>query len=80
VRKTACSLLIAACASIANADHPILISDVSGVRGGPITVTTEARALSVQWSDKDSHRWSARFSLDSAQPLISMIAVEAKPS
>ena len=78
MRKTACSLLIAACASIANADHPIIISDVSGVRGGPITVTTEARALSVQWSDKDSHRWSARFWLDSAQPLISMIAVDGK--
>jgi hypothetical protein len=76
VKKFVCSLLIGSCAILSKAQH--IVSNTSGVHQGAIRVAVEEDELTVRWSDKDSRRWITQFSLDAAQPLISMIAVDGK--
>ncbi len=52
--------------------------DLSRVRPGPITVEKSATSATVHWSDAASRPWAAEFSLDSAKPLITAIAVAGK--
>lgn len=52
--------------------------NLSGIKPGPIAVTSSASALTVAWKDNASHRWLATFSLDSSQPLITSIAADGK--
>src|SRR6185503_15163814 len=49
-------------------------ADLSGVKPGPVRVTSTAEALSVEWTDGESKPWRADFSLDPARPLITAIA------
>ena len=55
-----------------------IAADLSGVRGGPIAVTANDGALSVQWSDGQAHTWVARFSLDTTKALIDAVTVNGK--
>ena len=49
--------------------------DVSGVRPGPVTVTSTATSVTAHWSDEANRPWTAEFSLDPKSPLIRAIAV-----
>ena len=49
--------------------------DGSGVRPGPVYVTSTAQSATVHWSDEANRRWTAEFSLDPKAPLITAIAV-----
>jgi len=49
--------------------------DQSGVRPGPVAVTSSADAVTVGWSDESQRPWSAEFSLDPKGPLIRAIRV-----
>jgi hypothetical protein len=53
-----------------------VVADLSGVKPGPIAVSSASQSLDVSWSDKDSHQWRAIFSLDPTKPLITSIAVD----
>ncbi|MGC2402096.1 MAG: hypothetical protein WA510_20045 [Acidobacteriaceae bacterium] len=55
-----------------------LVADISGVRPGPIAVAQDAQSLKVSWRDSISDRWEATFSLDTAKPLITAIAVNGR--
>src|SRR5438876_10949752 len=48
--------------------------DVSGVRPGPVTVTSTASAATVRWNDEADRPWTAEFSLEPRAPLITAIA------
>jgi hypothetical protein len=48
--------------------------DTSGVRPGPVSVTTDREAVTVSWPDESSRTWRAVFSLNPKQPLITSIA------
>ena len=63
---TALLLLI----STANAAVP---ADITQVRPGPATVSSNADSLTVNWPDSDGEMWRAVFSLDPAKPLITSI-------
>jgi hypothetical protein len=52
-------------------------ADLSGVRPGPVRVTSTADSIQVEWSDAASRKWQAVFSLDSAKPLITSIGLGA---
>src|SRR5579863_7985530 len=52
--------------------------DTSGVKSGPITVTSDSQSATVRWKDAASRQWSAEFSLDPAKPLITAISVDGK--
>jgi hypothetical protein len=52
--------------------------DVSGVRPGPIAVTSSGDGVEVQWKDERSRSWTARFSSTAAVPTIASIAVEGR--
>ena len=53
-----------------------ITADISGVRPGPIQVSSDAGALRVRWPDERGRSWTATFSLDIKEPLISTVAVE----
>jgi hypothetical protein len=67
---------LAMCSSVVCAAS--LAVDTSGVRPGPVTVTTVTDALEVHWSDERSRPWTARFSLTAPIPTITSIAVEGR--
>src|ERR1051325_4324238 len=50
-------------------------ADISGLRPGAITVSATADSLTVRWPDEASRMWSAEFSLNSEQRLITAIGV-----
>lgn len=60
---------------VLSALHAAVPFDQSGVRAGPVTVTSTADAVTVHWSDEANHPWSAEFSLDPKAPLIRSIQV-----
>ena len=49
--------------------------DGSGVRPGPVAVTSTADVVTVRWRDEAQREWSAEFSLDPKAALIRSIAV-----
>ena len=51
--------------------------DASGVRPGPVTVTSSGGAVVVAWPDENSRIWTATFSLDPARPLLTSISTGA---
>jgi hypothetical protein len=53
--------------------------DTTGVRPGPVTVTSTAGAVIVTWPDETSRMWRATFSLDAKQPLITSIGTGTTP-
>jgi hypothetical protein len=55
-----------------------IVADVSGVRPGPIAVVQDTQSLKVRWRDTTANQWEATFSLDTAKPLITAIAVNGK--
>src|SRR5260370_38003161 len=48
--------------------------DVSGIRPGPVTVTSTATSATVHWNDEADRPWTAEFSLEPRAPLITAIA------
>jgi hypothetical protein len=52
-------------------------ADISGVRPGPVTVSTSTESLTVRWPDEVSRMWSAEFSLNNERPLITSIGVNS---
>ena len=52
--------------------------DTSGVKTGPVSVTTQDSALQVSWEDGAHHHWQANFSLDTAKPVIAGVSVDAR--
>ena len=52
--------------------------DVSGVRPGPVSVTSSDDEIVVEWPDENGRAWTASFSLDSDDALIRSIAVNDK--
>jgi hypothetical protein len=55
-----------------------ITADLSGIKPGPIAVASSNQALDVAWSDAANHHWKAIFSLDSAKPIITSIAVDGR--
>src|SRR5262245_7245479 len=53
--------------------------DLSGVRPGPISVTRTDDTVAVAWPDETGRTWTAIFSLDPAQPLITAIGSGGDP-
>lgn len=74
MRTTACGLLLFFCAIKVWCSQ--ITTDLSAVRSGPISVSTNDDSLSVRWSDKQAHRWSATFSLDSNKALLTAVTVD----
>jgi hypothetical protein len=70
------TLFVLFCSVTLNAAVPV---DVSGVRAGPISVTESPASLTVEWPGENNRSWSAEFSRDPSQPLISAISVAGKP-
>src|SRR5579862_583289 len=52
--------------------------DTTGVKAGPILVSETPTSATVLWKDAASKQWSATFSLDDKQPLITAISVGGK--
>src|SRR5260370_42632571 len=48
--------------------------DVSGIRPGPVTVTSTATSATVHWNDEADRPWTAEFSLEPRAPLITALA------
>jgi hypothetical protein len=55
-----------------------IAADISGVKTGPIDVSTANGALAVRWSDAAKQQWTAVFALDNKQPLITSISVNGR--
>src|SRR5260370_4687126 len=55
--------------------HAAVPFDGSGVRPGPVTVTSTTDVVTVHWNDEANRPWSAEFSLDPKAPLIRSIQV-----
>src|SRR5712692_5751529 len=53
--------------------------DLSGVRPGPITVARAEASVTIAWPDETGRVWSATFSLNPAQPLVTSIGARADP-
>jgi hypothetical protein len=51
-------------------------ADLSGVRPGPVAVSSGGSSLVVSWPDEAQRTWRAEFSLDPARPLITAIGLE----
>ena len=69
--RTALACLILSAATL-RAAIPI---DTSALRaGGPIQVETTAQAVTIRWDDEQARPWSAAFSLEPAQALITRVA------
>jgi hypothetical protein len=76
-----CALVLvppSATAQPAKPAPPVAI-DTSGVRPGPVTVTSTADAVTVAWPDESSRTWRATFSLDPTRPLITSVATGTTP-
>jgi hypothetical protein len=71
------TILLLGCSSSYGYGTPI-VSDVSAVKPGPISVVSSDRSLTITWSDTANHHWRAVFSLDSTEPLITAISVEGQ--
>jgi len=69
-------LLLIAC--IFHLQAAIVPVDVSGVRLGPITVIGYDKAVTVKWPAENNRIWTAEFSLDPEQPLITNISTDGK--
>jgi len=67
--------LLAACCVASAAVVPI---DIAGVSAGPVSVESTQNTGIVRWQDGDKRQWTAEFSLDPDQPLITAIAVEGR--
>jgi hypothetical protein len=67
-------VFVLAFSSIAQADK--LMTDVSQVKPGPVSVKLSDSSLDVYWQDSDAHHWSASFALAATQPLIHDISVD----
>jgi hypothetical protein len=52
--------------------------DLTGVRHGPVGAAVKDQALVIDWQDAAHHQWQARFSLDSARPLITSISADGR--
>src|SRR6202158_136179 len=72
--RFACTLLFVA-AWIAIHARAAVPFDASGVRPGPVTVTSTAQAATIHWSDEANRPWTAEVSLDPKTPLITAIKV-----
>ena len=72
-----CALWVLACFSYC-AYGANIVADTSGVQPGSIAVVQTSQSLDVTWRDVSGHRWKATFSLDTAKPLITAIAVDGK--
>ena len=69
--RTALACLILSAATL-RAAIPV---DTSALRaGGPIQVETTAQAVTIRWNDEQARPWSAAFSLEPAQALITRVA------
>jgi hypothetical protein len=55
-----------------------IAADTSGIQPGPITVSSSLESLDLSWRDSSGHRWQIAFSLDTAKPLITAIAVDGR--
>ncbi len=55
--------------------HAAVPLDVSGVRPGPVTVTSTADSATAHWSDEANRAWTAEFSLDPKAALVTAIQV-----
>ena len=53
--------------------------DGSAVHPGPVTVESANAAVTARWNDAARRNWTATFSLDPSQPLITSIAVNGTP-
>jgi hypothetical protein len=53
--------------------------DLSDVRPGPVSVVESPAALTVKWPAENNRMWTAEFSLDPKEPLITAISAEGKP-
>ena len=53
--------------------------DLSGVRPGPIAVARTDDSVTVTWPDESGRAWTAIFSLDPAQPLVTSIGSGGEP-
>jgi hypothetical protein len=53
--------------------------DLSGVRPGPVTVARAEASVTIAWPDETGRVWSATFSLNPAQPLVTSIGAGADP-
>jgi hypothetical protein len=53
--------------------------DTTGVRSGPITVTSTTNSVTVAWPDETSRMWQATFSLEPSRPLITSITSSGLP-
>ena len=53
-------------------------ADLSGVRAGPIQVSSAGESLIVTWPDEQSRSWRSVFSLNPEQPLITSIGLAEK--
>src|SRR5262245_61317034 len=71
-------VLLAALVPGAAAAAPVPL-DLSAVRPGPISVTRTDDSVAVTWPDETGKAWTATFSLDPAQPLITSIAAGGEP-
>jgi hypothetical protein len=69
------TLLVLSCSSGYLSGAPIL-SNITAVTPGPISVASSEQSLNVSWSDAGNHHWQTVFSLDSAKPLITAISVD----
>ena len=56
----------------------IMTADLSGVKTGPVAITSSGPSLQVRWKDGGARQWEAAFSLDSSKPLIAAIAVDGR--
>lgn len=53
--------------------------DLSAVKQGPIAVDSGPASLTVRWKDEASGLWTAEFSLDPKEPLLTVIAINGAP-
>ena len=52
--------------------------DATGVRPGPVKVSSSPGAIVVSWDDADALNWKAEFSLDPEKPLLSSISANGE--
>jgi len=69
------SALVLAARSAAAVSVPL---DLSGVRPGPISVTRADESVTITWPDETGRTWTAVFSLNPAQPLVTSIGSGAE--
>jgi hypothetical protein len=55
-----------------------ITANLSGVKTGPISVTSSAQSLTINWDDSATQHWQTIFSLDSTKALITAISVDGR--